>query len=119
MLPGPPLVQICSLYLVFVVMGMFLEPGAILIITTPMVLPFLVALGYDPVWWGVVLVILCDLACITPPVGLTLFSVQSITGDKFSIIVRGTMPFYFSIVGTIVVLTLFPVLVLWLPGKMF
>lgn len=119
MLPGPPLMQLMWIYLIYTILGMFLEPGAIIIITTPMVLPFLVSLGWDPLWWGVVLVILCELSCITPPFGLTLFTIQSVTGDTFGSVVRGSIPFYISFFGTMAILTAFPVLVLWLPGKMF
>ena len=89
---------------------------AMLITTAPLVVPVIVALGFDPLWFGVILIILCELGQITPPFGMNLFVVQSIRNKgNFMEVIMGVLPFCFVLLLLIALLILFPALALWLP----
>lgn len=101
------------------VAGCFLPPAAIILMTTPIILPVITAAGFDPVWFGVVLTINMELGLITPPVGLNLFVINGITPDvKLSTILRGAFPFMMCMVVSIVLLCVFPEIATWLPRAM-
>ena len=87
-----------------------------MIATTPIVVPVLAALGYDPLWWGIVFVILMEAALITPPVGLNLYVVQAVRarGD-FAEVCLGSLPFVGVMIVMIALLIAFPGLAMWLP----
>jgi C4-dicarboxylate transporter, DctM subunit len=97
------------------VMGMFLESIAIILITTPILMPTLVQLGIDPVWYGILLMINLELAMITPPVGMNLFVIKGITDAPLSEVVKGASPFVMLLIVALAVLAIFPQLALWLP----
>jgi len=100
------------------VLGMFLETISIILITTPVVLPVLVALKIDPVWYGILLMINLELALITPPVGMNLFTIKAITNAPIREIIAGVLPYVgLMILGLAIVLAA-PQLALWLPGTM-
>ena len=100
-------------------LGMFLPPVSIIVITTPILYPVIQAVGIDPIWYGVMLTINLEAGLITPPVGLNLFVVQGVAPQlKFSDIVRGSIPYIIMIFLTIIIIYLYPELVLWLPSKM-
>jgi len=105
---GPAWLQMFFIWLMLLVLGMFLDGGSIFILTTPIFLPFAMSLGYHPVWYGVWLEMAVDLGNITPPVGVTLYAVQSISRDKLEIIARGALPFWISFAMSQALLTLFP-----------
>ena len=87
-----------------------------MIATTPVVVPVIVAMGYSPVWWGIVFVILMETALITPPVGLNLYVVQAVRGGgRFSDLCIGVLPFVAMMIVMISLLIVFPQLALWLP----
>lgn len=99
--------------------GCFLPPAAIILMTTPIILPVITAAGFDPVWFGVVLTINMELGLITPPVGLNLFVINGITPDvKLPTILRGAFPFMLCMVVSIVLLCVFPQIATWLPRAM-
>ncbi|WP_118138444.1 TRAP transporter large permease [Oceanicella sp. SM1341] len=98
------------------VLGMFLESIAIILITTPILMPSLTALGIDPIWYGVLLMINLELAMITPPVGMNLFVIKGITDAPLSAIVRGASPFVLLMVAGICALMAMPELATWLPS---
>ena len=101
------------------VAGCFLPPAAIILMTTPIILPVITAAGFDPIWFGVVLTINMELGLITPPVGLNLFVINGITPDvKLSTILRGALPFMLCMVVSIVLLCVFPEIATWLPRAM-
>lgn len=100
--------------LVFV-LGMFLESIAIILITTPILLPTMIALGIDPIWYGVLLMINLELAMITPPVGMNLFVIKGITDAPLGTIVRGAAPFVAIMIAGLAVLIAVPELATWLP----
>ena len=100
------------------VAGMFLPPAAIILMTTPILMPIIRSAGFDPIWFGVILTINMELGLITPPVGLNLFVINGIVPDvKLPTILRGAFPFMLCMVLAILILCLFPGLATWLPSK--
>ena len=97
------------------IMGMFLESIAIILITTPILMPTMVQLGIDPVWYGILLMINLELAMITPPVGMNLFVIKGITDAPISEVVRGALPYVLLLLFGLAMLVLMPELALWLP----
>ncbi|MGX9963576.1 TRAP transporter large permease [Roseomonas sp. F4] len=108
------------LFVFYLILGCFLETLSMMVGTIPIVFPIVVALGVDPVWFGIFLVVMCEIALITPPVGMNLYVVQGIrTSGSVGEVIQGTLPF----LGVMILLTLlliaFPSIALWLPGLMF
>jgi C4-dicarboxylate transporter DctM subunit len=97
---------------------MFLESIAIILITTPVILPVMQHLGINSIWYGVLLVINLELAQITPPVGMNLFTIKAITKAPMGHIVRGSAPYVALLVLGMVLVMIWPQLALWLPGTM-
>ena len=106
------LIVIISLY---VVLGFFVETLSLMVITVPIVTPVIVNLGFDPVWFGILLILLIEMALITPPVGLNLYVVQGVRGSgSISEVMIGSFPFVLIIMVMICILVLFPDLALML-----
>ncbi len=102
--------------ILLLVAGCFLPPAAIILMTTPILLPILENAGFDPVWFGVILTLNMELGLITPPVGLNLFVINGIAPDvPLPTILRGALPFMLLMVLQIVILCFFPGLATWLP----
>lgn len=97
------------------VLGMFLETIAIILITTPIILPALIALDVNLVWYGVMLMVNLEMALITPPVGMNLFVIKGITGAPLFEIMLGALPYVALLIAGLFVMWLFPSLSLWLP----
>ncbi|GAB5377153.1 MAG: TRAP transporter large permease [Acuticoccus sp.] len=105
--------------LFYLVLGMFMETLSMMVATVPIVTPVVVAAGFDPVWFGVVVMLLMELAMITPPVGINLYVVQGLRKrGKIDDVIIGAAPFVLAIMATVAVLAWFPQLALWLPGTM-
>ena len=114
---APPLVILICIVLAYLVLGCFMESLSLMIATTPIVVPIIIALGYDPIWFGVVFMILIEAALITPPIGMNLFVVQSVRGEgSFNEVARGAAPFVLAMLVMIALLVAFPQLALWLPS---
>ncbi|MCF8499810.1 MAG: TRAP transporter large permease subunit, partial [Rhodospirillum sp.] len=96
-------------------LGMVLESIAIILITTPIVLPVLTSLHIDPVWYGVMLMINLELALITPPVGMNLFVIKAVTEAPLGEIMRGALPYVVLLLMGLFLMWAFPSLSLWLP----
>ena len=112
----PPLVIIFLLLLAYLVLGSVFEEISAILITLPFVLPIVVHLGYDPVWWGVMNVIQVELALIHPPLGVIVFLLHGISPDiPMKTIYRGVVPFIIADLVVLVLLALFPGIALWLP----
>ena len=112
----PPLGMLLAIIGFYLLLGCFMETISMMIATTPIIVLVIVGLGYDPVWWGIVFVILIEAALITPPVGLNLYIVQGVRksgsiGDLF----KGAVRFLAAMLVMIALLILFPSLALWLP----
>jgi TRAP-type C4-dicarboxylate transport system permease large subunit len=113
---APLSVMMCIIVL-YVFLGCFVESLTLMIATTPIVVPIIQQLGYSPVWFGVVFVILIETALITPPIGMNLFVVQSVRkGGPFRDVVMGSLPFVVLMFLLIIALIAFPGLALWLPS---
>jgi tripartite ATP-independent transporter DctM subunit len=111
MTPFNTLLVIIAMY---VVLGFFVETLSLMVITVPIVTPVLVGLGFDPIWFGVLLILLIEMALITPPVGLNLYVVQGVRqSGSISEVMIGAVPFVLMIVLMIVVLVAFPNMVLY------
>lgn len=100
------------------VLGMFLETISIILITTPVVLPVLIALQINPIWYGILLMVNLELALITPPVGMNLFTIKGITRAPIAHIMRGVVPYAVLLLGGLALLLVFPQIALWLPSTM-
>lgn len=104
----------------YIVLGMFMESFAMLMMTVPIVVPVVVALGYDPIWFGIFLTILIEISLITPPVGINLYVVQSVRGaGSLMDIVYGVLPFLVAMVAMLFILIALPDLALWLPRLVY
>lgn len=105
--------------LFLIVAGLFLPPVAIIVMTAPTLLPIIDTLGFDPVWFGVIMTINMEIGLITPPVGLNLYVINAIAPDvKLKEVLRGALPFMLCMVLGIVLLCLVPEIALWLPNRM-
>ncbi|MDN3448650.1 TRAP transporter large permease [Planococcus sp. APC 3906] len=100
--------------LLFFVLGMFLEPTAIILITLPILLPIITALEIDVIHFAIIMVVNMELGMITPPVGLNLFVVSGITGEKVEEVIRGVVPFFAIFVIVLIIVIVFPQLSLFL-----
>lgn len=115
----PMLTVVAILALVYLLLGMVIEPLGILVLTLPVVLPLTQAYGMDLIWFGVVLVKLLEIALITPPVGLNVFVIGSVTRDiELDRIFAGVARFLIVDMLVLVALILFPAVSIWLPGLM-
>lgn len=110
-----PLGFILAVMVMIFIMGMFFESIAIILITTPILLPTMVALDIDLVWYGILLMINLELAMITPPVGMNLFVIKGITDAPLMEVVRGAAPFVALMLMGLIVLVAVPDLATWLP----
>ncbi|GAF12496.1 TRAP-type C4-dicarboxylate transport system, large permease component [Bacillus sp. JCM 19045] len=111
----PTLLLFIILAFVFVV-GLFMEATAVMLLMTPLFLPIVTGMGYDPVAFGIVMVILVTMGGMTPPVGVTMFAVSSITKTPIAEYTRGALPFLGAVIVLIIILALFPEISLFLPN---
>lgn len=112
-----PLWMILAIVIFYLLLGCFMETLSMMITTIPIVAPIMIALGFDPIWLGIVIIVLVETALITPPVGLNLFVVQSLrkSGSMQAVII-GSLPFVAALFAMVALLTVFPGLALWLPS---
>ena len=109
--------MLVAMVVFYLVLGCFMETLSMMITTIPIIAPVMVALGFDPIWVGIVIVILIEAALITPPVGLNLYVVQSLrSGGALNDVIVGSLPFVLAMMALIVLLAIFPGLALWLPS---
>ncbi len=104
--------------IMYMILGMMLDGISMVVMTLPIVLPIVTAAGYDPLWFGIFLVLMVELSQITPPVGFSLLVIQSISGEKIDYILKATFPFFIIMILIVVVLTVFPEITFYLPSKM-
>jgi C4-dicarboxylate transporter DctM subunit len=115
----PRLVVLIGVIIMYIIAGMFMDMIAFCFLTLPIIFPAVVALGYDPIWFGVVIEVLCELALITPPFGLNLFILRGmIPGITMGDVIRGSFPFMFMYLVTLTLMIIFPGLATWLPSLM-
>ena len=116
----PSLATLALLYLIMLFFGCLMDGISLMVFTLPFVLPIIETLGYDPIWYGVILGVLIGCAQITPPVGIGLYTVKAIFPEfPFMSIVRGAMPFLLAEIAVLLFLTAFPAISLWLPNLIY
>lgn len=111
-------IVIILVYILWLILGCFMDPGGMIILTVPFIYPTIIALGFDPIWLGVVAVLCAEIGMITPPVGLNLFVVQSVTQISMNKIIYGSIPFILLLLFALIILTIFPQIALYLPSLM-
>ena len=111
-----PFMLIVVLIIFYLILGCFLDGFSMIVLTLPIVLPIVKQAGFDPVWFGIFLVLVVEMAQITPPVGFNLFVIQGLTGDGLGYIARVTLPYLVIMVLFTLVITVFPQIALWLPN---
>lgn len=106
--------------LFYIVLGCFMDSMSMILLTVPFIAPVAQQMGYDPVWFGIIVVTVAEIGLITPPIGMNLFVVQT-TAPNISqrLVIAGILPFIFADVVRLILLVSFPLLVLWLPMRMF
>ena len=115
---SPVLIIICIL-LFYTVLGMFMDAIGMLLLTLPVVHPAVIALGFDSVWFGIIVVKMAEICLITPPIGLNCFVVNGVRPDiPLSTVFRGILPFFVADVVTVALFIAFPEIILWLPRTM-
>ncbi len=109
----------CLFVLIYVVLGCLMEVTSIMALTIPIVLPIVIQVGWDPIWFGVIMVLLMEIAAVTPPVGLNLYAIKATLPDiDLHKVYMGAIPFWLVVVGVIFIVYMFPGMALWLPGLM-
>jgi len=105
--------------LMYLVLGCLMDAMAMIILTVPIIFPVVTQLGFDPVWFGVIIVMTVELGLIHPPVGMNVFVIKSVVHDvTFSSIFKGVLPFIATDILRLVILIVFPVIALWLPSHL-
>jgi tripartite ATP-independent transporter DctM subunit len=115
-----PYGTLAVIILAYVILGMFMDGLSMLVITIPVVFPVITTLGFDPIWFGVVAVIVIEMGMITPPVGLNVFVVRGVAGDvPLTTVFRGVLPFLLAMIVGLLLIIAFPGIALMLPNSMF
>jgi len=115
-----PYGTLAIILLSYVVLGMFLDGLAMLVVTVPIYYPVILALGFDPIWFGVIAVIVIEMGMITPPVGLNVFVVRGVAENvALKTVFAGVTPFLIAMIVTLFLIILFPQIALWIPNSMF
>lgn len=101
----------------YLILGMFMETLSMMVATVPIITPVMVKAGFDPIWFGIIIVILMETAMITPPVGINLYVVQGLRKrGRINDVIMGSLPFVFTMVLMIILLSIWPRIALWLPS---
>lgn len=114
-----PFALIAILMLVYIILGMFLEGVSMTVMSLPITLPLVLAAGFDPIWFGIFLILMIELAQITPPIGFNLFILKDLTRAPITRIIRAATPFFFLMCFGVLLITVYPQIVLWLPDYLF
>ena len=118
-LPVAPIFVLISILMIYMVLGMFMDGIGMLLLTLPIVVPAVIQLGYDPIWFGILVVKMCEIGLITPPIGMNCYVVSGVRPDiPVHMVFAGVWPFVIADVITVGVLIAFPDLVLFLPNLM-
>ena len=104
--------------MVLIAMGLVFETLSMVLIMVPVLLPAAVGMGVDPIWFGIFMVIMVECALITPPVGLNLYVIQSVSGARLGDVAKGVIPFLIMMIFTVFVMYVWPDMALFIPFKM-
>ena len=110
-------ILIAALWAVYSIMGCFIDGFSMIVLTTSVVLPIITGAGFDKIWFGIFMVIIIEIAQITPPLGFNLFILQGMTGQEIFSITKAALPFFFLMSFLAALITIFPEIVTWLPSK--
>ena len=110
--------MLALIYLLYLFLGLFMDGISAMLMTLPAIMPIIELLGFDIVWFGVVLVLFAEMATLTPPVAANVFVLQAISKKPLRDVYMGAMPFFFILVVAVILLTFFPMIILWLPNLM-
>jgi TRAP-type C4-dicarboxylate transport system permease large subunit len=114
-----PLAFMIVVVLIYIVLGFFIETLSLMVVTIPIIVPLVVAQGYDPIWFGILMIVLIEMALITPPVGLNLYVVQGARkSGKMSEVMLGTIPYVIAMLIMVALLIAFPSIALFLPAAL-
>lgn len=111
-----PIVVILIIILIFAVLGCLMDTLALMLLSVPIFLPVIVALGFNVIWFGVIIVMVMNMGAVTPPVGLSCYVASGVTGIPLGKVFRGAIPFLLAFVVAFIIVMLVPELALWLPG---
>jgi len=114
-----PFVVMLMILGIYILLGMVFESLSMLLLTVPIFFPLVISLGFDPVWFGIVVVVVTEISLITPPVGLNVFILKGVVGDVTTgTIFRGVTPFWMFDILRLALIVLVPSVVLFLPNQM-
>lgn len=113
-----PYALIAALCVLYIVLGCFIEGISMIVLTATVVLPLVSAVGFDLVWFGIFIIIVVEMAQITPPLGFNLFVIQGLTGLNIFAVARAALPFFMLLLAGALLLTIFPEIATWLPSTM-
>ncbi|MBW1802901.1 MAG: TRAP transporter large permease [Deltaproteobacteria bacterium] len=111
-------VVFAGIILLYIILGMFLEVYSAVTFTIPIIYPVITAMGFDPIWFGVIIVLVIEMGLITPPVGMNVFILSGMTDIPLHVIFRGVLPFVMAMIFCVILLVIFPQIALLLPGLM-
>jgi C4-dicarboxylate transporter DctM subunit len=116
----PPYMYLLAFAVIYLILGMLIDPIAIMVMTLPVMFPIMTGVGYDPIWLGVIAIKLAEISLITPPVGLNVYVVRSASPVPLTLedVFSGVWPFLLLDILTLALLILFPEIVLFLPKLM-
>lgn len=114
-----PLMLIAVMLVVYLLLGTFMDGFSMIVTTLPIFLPLAVAAGFDPIWFGIFIIITVEMSNVTPPVGFNLFVINKLTGDSVAYITKHTMPFLLLMCAIVFLLVWFPQIATWLPNALY
>jgi len=114
-----PYMLIAALTVMYIVLGTALDGISMIVLTTAVVIPMIKTAGFDLVWFGIFVVLVVEMAEVSPPVGFNLFILQTMSGEDSNTVARASLPFFFLLVLAVAIITVFPDIVMWLPRMAF
>ncbi|BBK34897.1 tripartite ATP-independent transporter DctM subunit [Stella humosa] len=118
-LDAAPYMVLLLVVVMYLILGCLVDALSLMLLTLPVVHPVMMAAGFDPIWFGVVLVLLLEVGLITPPVGVNLFVIQGMAGTTLGEVSWGAFPYVLLLLAGVLALTIFPDIALWLPRRLF
>jgi TRAP-type C4-dicarboxylate transport system permease large subunit len=114
-----PYALIAVLTVMYIILGTALDGISMIVLTTAVVLPMIQKAGFDLVWFGIFMVLVVEMAEVSPPVGFNLFVLQTMSGRDSNFVALASLPFFFLLTAAVAIVTVFPGLVMWLPKLVF
>ena len=111
-------VILAAIIVLYIILGMFLDIMSAIMLTVPILYPAIIAMGFNPIWYGVIMVLVMEMGLVTPPVGLTVFALAGVTDVPTGTVFRGILPFVVAMIVCVVLLTVFPEIALFIPSLM-